>query len=227
MLDDPFGPSPRVRNVLEGSTVENGRLQGRPLEGGSLLQPALSYDGKTVLFAYTECGLSAGRASAEGRPSDPTWGVEMKERPPWAPKTSYHIFRVNVGGTGLIQLTDGPWNDLHPNWLPDGRIVFISERRGGFGRCHGRPVPLFTLHAMDADGRNMARLASPKSEKEVANWRRVCTWAASNGFRFPYRGAQAMVTTETAHRGSQIRPSARRGGGARCCNAHYNGPGSS
>ena len=87
MLDDPFGPSPRVRNVLEGSTVENGRLQGRPLEGGSLLQPALSYDGKTVLFAYKECGLSAGRASAEGRPSDPTWGVEMKERPPWTPKT--------------------------------------------------------------------------------------------------------------------------------------------
>ena len=29
VLEDPFGPSPRVRNVLEGSTVENGRLQGQ------------------------------------------------------------------------------------------------------------------------------------------------------------------------------------------------------
>jgi len=101
-----------------------------------------------VLFAHTAA-----------RPSDPKWGVEMKERPPWTPETSYHIFRVNVDGAGLMQLSDGPWNDLHPNWLPDGRIVFISERRGGFGRCHGRPVPLFTLHAMDADGRNMVRLS--------------------------------------------------------------------
>ena len=159
MLEDPFGPSPRVQSVLEGSTVENGRLQGKPLEGGSFLQPSLSYDGKTVLFAYTECGLSAGYSSAKGRPSDPTWGVEMKERSAWTPATSYHIFRVNVNGTGLMQLTDGSWNDLHPNWLPDGRIVFISERRGGFGRCHGRPVPLYTLHAMDADGRNMVRLS--------------------------------------------------------------------
>ena len=148
VLEDPFGRSPRVRNLLEGSIVENGRLRTRALEGGSFLQPALSYDGKTILFAYTE-----------GRLSDPAWGVEMKERPPWTPETSYHIFRVNIDGTHLIQLTDGPWNDLHPNWLPDGRIVFISERRGGFGRCHGRPVPLFTLHAIDADGRNLLRLS--------------------------------------------------------------------
>jgi hypothetical protein len=157
ILEDPFGTSPRVRNVLEDSIVENGRLQGEALLGGSFLQPALSYDGQTVLLAYTECGGSAKR----GDPSraSPAWGVEMKERPPWTPETSYHIFRVHVDGTGLTQLTDGPWNDLHPNWLPDGRIVFISERRGGFGRCHGRPVPLFTLHAMDTDGRTIERLS--------------------------------------------------------------------
>lgn len=155
LLEGSFGGSPRVKNLLEGSTVEDGRLRGRALAGGSFLQPALSYDGKTVLFAH-----------AEGPSADPTWGVEMKERPPWAAETSYHVFRVNVDGTRLTQLTDGPWNDLHPNWLPDGRIVFISERRGGFGRCHGRPVPLYTLHAMDADGRNLLRL----SHHEANEW---------------------------------------------------------
>ncbi|MGA2617537.1 MAG: hypothetical protein ABSF26_08015 [Thermoguttaceae bacterium] len=148
LLQDPFGRSPRVKNLLEGSTVENGRLRTKALQGGSFLQPSLSYDGRTVVFAYTQSGSS-----------DPKWGVEMKERPPWTAETSYHIFRVAIDGTDLIQLTDGPWNDLHPNWLPDGRIVFISERRGGFGRCHGRPVPLYTLHAMDADGRNLLRLS--------------------------------------------------------------------
>jgi hypothetical protein len=159
VLEDPFGSSPRVRNVLAGSQVEDGRLQGKRLEGGSFLQPALSYDAHSVLFAFSECGQATGSASADGSPRDAPWGVEMLERPPWIPETSYHIFRVRVDGTGLRQLTDGPWNDLHPHWLPDGRIVFISERRGGFGRCHGRPVPLFTLHAMDADGRHLVRLS--------------------------------------------------------------------
>lgn len=158
VLEDPFGPSPAVRDLLLDSKVQNGRLQGKRLVGGSFLQPALSYDGRTVLFAYSECGLSADDL-ASVPPRDPEWHVEMRERPPWTAETSYHVFRVNIDGTDLTQLTDGPWNDLHPNWLPDGRVVFISERRGGFGRCHGRPVPLFTLHAMDADGRYMQRLS--------------------------------------------------------------------
>jgi len=159
LLEDPFGRAPTVRNLLEGSTVENGRLRGQTLEGGSFLQPAISYDAGTVLFAYSECGLSAGRTADGDRPRDPAWRVETTDSPPWTAETSYHVFRVNADGTHLTQLTDGPWNDLHPTWLPDGRIVFVSERRGGFGRCHGRPVPLYTLHAMDADGRNMRRLS--------------------------------------------------------------------
>ena len=159
LLEDPFGPSPTVRSLLENSTVASGRLRGKPLAGGSFLQPALSYDAATVLFAYCECGLSAEREAGAGPAPDPTWGVEMRDRPPWTAQTSYHVFRVGIDGSGLTQLTDGPWNDLHPNWLPDGRIVFISERRGGFGRCHGRPVPLYTLHAIDADGQNPIRLS--------------------------------------------------------------------
>ncbi len=159
VLEEPFGRSPAVTDLLQTATVANARLRGRPLAGGSFLQPALSYDGHVAVFAYSECGRAADRPAAADRQPDPVWGVEMKERPPWAAETSYHLFRVNLDGTGLSQLTDGPWNDLHPHWLPDGRIVFISERRGGFGRCHGRPVPLFTLHALDADGRNLIRLS--------------------------------------------------------------------
>jgi len=159
VLEDPFGSSPTVRDLLATAMVENGRLQGKALQGGAFLQPALAFDGKSVLFCYSECGLSAADAGAGLAPPDPAWHVEMRERPPWTADTSYHVFRVNLDGRGLVQLTDGAWNDLHPNWLADGRVVFISERRGGFGRCHGRPVPLYTLHAMDADGRNMVRLS--------------------------------------------------------------------
>ncbi len=140
VLHDPFGPRPTVRNVLAGSTVGTGRLAGRKLTPGAFLSPDLSCDGKEVLFAYTELGQGAR----------------------WSPEKSFHVFKVNVDGSSLVQLTDGKWNDFDPCWLPRGgagrRIAFISERRGGFLRC-GRYCPTYTLHAMHADGSGLARLS--------------------------------------------------------------------
>ena len=145
VLEDAFGSEPRARDLLADVLVESGRLKGRKLEGGSFLQPRLSYDARQIVFSYTECSAQGAR---------------------WSPEKSYHAFRVDADGSHLVQVTDGGWNDLHPNWLPDGRVVFISERRGGFGRCHPRPVPLYTLHAMDADGGNLTRL----SHHEANEW---------------------------------------------------------
>jgi len=147
VLENPFSGNPTVRNVLEDSVVENGWRKGRSLDGGGFLSPELSYDGKEILFAWTE-GMSQG----------PQWRV-------WDKNTVFHIFKVNVDGTNLVQLTDGLWNEFDPCWLPNGRIVFISERRGGFGRCHGRPVPSFTLHSMLDDGSDIVTL-SPHETNE-------------------------------------------------------------
>jgi hypothetical protein len=173
VLEDAFGPRPHVRNVLEGAVVQNGRLKGRPLATGlpetppnlrydgngglhgdtdaptvgSFLSPDLSYDGKTVLFAYCECS---------GDPKhrfhvDPTRGH-------WAEGRCWHVFRVNLDGSGLVQLTDGTWNDFDPCWLPNGRVAFISERRGGYLRC-GRVCPTYTLYDMAPDGSHMRCLS--------------------------------------------------------------------
>jgi len=131
VLENPLSDKPTARDLLADSVCENGRFKGKKLDPGGFLSPELSYDAKTILFAWTE-------------------GERTKYR--WTERSTYHIFKVNVDGTGLRQLTDGPWNDFDPCWLPNGRIVFISERRGGFGRCHGRPVPTYTLHTMNADG---------------------------------------------------------------------------
>ena len=55
------------------------------------------------------------------------------------------LFRVNVDGTGLTQLTNDPSNHLDPVWSPDGsRISFGSDREGG-GKLN-----IFTMKA-DAD----------------------------------------------------------------------------
>ncbi len=145
VLEKPFSSQPVLRDLLAGAVCENGRLQGRKLTPGAFLSPDLSCDGKTILFAYTE---------AE---QDPDPKAKTHE---WNEHSTFHIFRVNSNGTGLVQLTDGKVNDFDPCALPDGRIAFISERRGGYIRCSGdRPVTTYTLHRMDADGRNIVCLS--------------------------------------------------------------------
>ncbi len=137
ILSDPFGSNPKLINVLQNSVVERGRLTGDDLSSGTFLSPELSYDGKTILFAYTQA-----KAYEKYR------GKEAYE---WGPEISYHIFKVNADGTRLVQLTDGPWNDFDPTFLPDGRIVFVTERRGGYLRC-GRHCPVYTMYSMAPDG---------------------------------------------------------------------------
>ena len=140
VLCDPFGPNPRLTNLLENSVVQNGRLKGQKLEGGSFLSPEVSFDGKTILFAYSE---------AKAWPK-----YQGEEAYEWTPECSYHIFRCNADGSDLVQLTDGPWNDFDPCFLPNGRVVFISERRGGYLRC-GRHCPVYTMFSMRPDGSDM------------------------------------------------------------------------
>ncbi|HEX7509805.1 MAG TPA: hypothetical protein VF335_00760, partial [Chitinivibrionales bacterium] len=77
----------------------------------------------------------------------------------WDQDQCFHIFKVNIDGTGLVQLTDGKWNDFDPCCLPSGRLAFISERRGGYGRCHLRPVPTYTLFSMKEDGSDIIHLS--------------------------------------------------------------------
>ncbi|HEY9063091.1 MAG TPA: hypothetical protein VIO64_21730 [Pseudobacteroides sp.] len=131
ILNNAFSGNPTVTDVLANSVCANGRYAGRKLTGGAFYSFDLSYDAKQIVFAYTDAQNS--------------YGV-------WNQSTTYHIFKVNVDGTNLTQLTDGAYNDFDPRWLPDGRIIFISERRGGYGRCHQRIVPTFNLHTMNADG---------------------------------------------------------------------------
>jgi hypothetical protein len=137
VLADPFGENPRLTNVLQDSVVERGRLKGDNLTTGAFLSPELSYDGKTILFAYTQA-----RAYEKYR------GKEAYE---WGPEVSYHIFKVNADGSGLVQLTNGDSDDFDPCFLPNGRIVFITERRGGYLRC-GRHCPVYTMYSMEPDG---------------------------------------------------------------------------
>lgn len=150
VLERPFGAEKKTIDLLATSPCQRGRLKGRRLEGGDFVSPELSFDGKTVLFSYTENST----AGAAAQFVDPERTLE----------NTYHIFKVSADGGGLEQLTDGPFNDVDPCFLPDGRITFVSERRGGCGRSSADRN--YTLHGMAADGSDMVRL----SHHETNEW---------------------------------------------------------
>jgi len=122
-------------------------LHGR-LATGNVLEPRLSYDGQRIVFSYVELAGKSFRPESVDNQTDEGF---------------YHIYEVGVDGTGFRQLTAGPYDDLMPNYLPDGGIVFCSTRRQGYARCFGaqfsRRWHVYTLHRMDADGGNIRTLS--------------------------------------------------------------------
>ncbi|MDR1290903.1 MAG: NPCBM/NEW2 domain-containing protein [Planctomycetaceae bacterium] len=139
-----------VRDVLENAVVEKGRLANTKLgKSWGFLSPDLSFDGKKIVF-------SAADTTAQPRNCYR-----------WTTENCYHVFQVNADGSNLEQLSDGQWDDIDTCYLPSGRIAFISTRRGGYGRCHGRPVPSYTLHSMNYNGTDITML----SPHETNEWK--------------------------------------------------------
>ena len=117
------------------------------LPQGSFQHADVSPDGRRVLFAY--CKVDSPPAAREAQTG-----------------RFYHLYEAGASGRGLRQLTDGPFDDFAPRYLPDGRIVFISTRRGGFHRCGRGPCPTYTLAVANADGSD----PRPISYHETHEW---------------------------------------------------------
>ena len=116
-----------------GVSMQCRRLTPETLPTGSYQHPEVSYAGDRVLFSYCRAEtVPADRESHPGR--------------------FYHLWEMAADGSNLRQLTDGDFDDFAPRYLPDGRIIFISTRRGGFHRCGRGPCPVYTLTLAEADG---------------------------------------------------------------------------
>jgi hypothetical protein len=163
VLEQPFGDRPAVRSLLAEARVGNGRLRGRALENqGGFIALDLDWDAQSLLFAFTE----AEHELPPGMTCDTNvWAEADARRQPqyrfyhFRPESCYHLFSLRLDGSGLTQLTDGPFNDFDGCYLPDGRIAFISTRTGGQLRCGFRPDPTYTLHAMRRDGGDIVQLS--------------------------------------------------------------------
>lgn len=144
--------------VLEepGKSLKTRDLIGERLPRGNYATLALSQDGKTVYFAY--CPLDDAqrprppRGNHHGFPAAADVSQELNYYSP--NRACFHIHAIDADGANLRQLTDGCEDDFNPCPLPDGNIIFMSSRRGGFCRCDNpfEPIPTTTLHWMRSDG---------------------------------------------------------------------------
>lgn len=101
------------------------QLMPQPPLHGSFWRPDLSFDAQKVLFCF--------------KPHN---------------EKSFHLYEINVDGSGLRQLTDGPYDDVDPVYLPDGHIIFPTTRGNNYVRCMP-PTNSFELARADAEGRNI------------------------------------------------------------------------
>lgn len=169
VLEAPGTEDARLTDLTAGAPVTNGRLQGAELHAGIFASPEVSYDGQTVWFAWSESTRAFSERWEEAflAGNAAPWGNRFFDREYFRTQgDSFHIMRIGADGSGLTQVTDGAEDDHSPCVLPNGRIAFVSTRRGGEGRCHPRPCPSYVLHTMLPDGSDI----QPLSFHELNEW---------------------------------------------------------
>lgn len=95
----------------------------------------------------------------------------------------YHIYRVAAEGGPPERLTEGPFHDIDPVELPDGRIVFTSTRIGRFEEYHNSPSrSLFIMDAQGQDTRPLTHTIIFDNEPEVLADGRIIFVRSDNFF---------------------------------------------
>lgn len=115
-----------------GYSFETQHLTKNITAKGNYTTLALSYDAKTIYFAFAE--------RAEQKPD--YYSDQRK---------CFHLYAMDADGGNIRQITHGLDDDFDPCPLPDGGLAFMSSDRGGFTRCNNpwEPLPAHTLHRLD------------------------------------------------------------------------------
>ncbi|UCG56250.1 MAG: hypothetical protein JSU70_15445 [Phycisphaerales bacterium] len=75
-------------------------------KGGSIRDPHVHYDGRTILFSYRQAAADY-----------------------------YNLYEIQADGTKLRRITQGPYDDFEATYLPTDDIVFVSTRSKRWVGC--------------------------------------------------------------------------------------------
>ncbi|WP_411141865.1 amidohydrolase family protein [Streptomyces sp. x-80] len=124
----------------------------------------------------------------------------------------FHVWTLRPDGTGLRQLTDGPWDDRGPSWSPDGtRIAFASERGGD--PVTGSPYRIWVLTVATGRLTRVTGLPGQDGPHQDGAWEDFDPCWSPDGARIVFvRGQWA----DTALRSRTVASVPADGGGAVC-----------
>ncbi|MCP4376367.1 MAG: hypothetical protein GY794_09360 [bacterium] len=105
---------------------------------GGVRDPNVHYDGKKILLSYRKGG-----------------------------QPYYHLYEINIDGSGLRQITNEKYDDIEAIYLPDGDIVFCSSRANRFVQCYF--VRVANIYRCKPDG-SAIRALSCNIEQDNTPW---------------------------------------------------------
>ena len=139
-----YGPDENRKAYGEGGKLYRLNLKTRRLTPiledpkGGIRDPQVHYDGRKIIFSWRKGGTEY-----------------------------YHLHEINADGSGLRQLTDGPYDDIEPTYLPDGDIIFVSSRCNRWVNCWLTQVAV--LYRCKADGGDIHPISS-NNEHDNTPW---------------------------------------------------------
>ncbi len=74
------------------------------------------------------------------------------------------LYRMDLDGQNLRQLTDGAYQDVDPAWLPDGSVVFGSTRSQAGIMCGSASSQHTNIYRLMPDGEKIIRLSYNKDD---------------------------------------------------------------
>lgn len=102
-----------------------GSLKDLTGQRGMFWRPDLSFDAQSVLFCMRPEG-----------------------------ERTFHLYETGIDGGPIRQITRGLYDDLDPIYMPDGKIMFLSNRGNSYARC-AVAHPSYVVSRCDPDGMNL------------------------------------------------------------------------
>lgn len=152
--------------VMRPDGSQQTRVTNQP---GLDLSPAFSPDGERIAFAHgpdgsqtiwvmNRDGSGLTQLTFSGDAGDPDWSpdgtqIVFSNMPVCGPLwCGVGLFRINVDGTNLVQLTSA--TDAFPSWSPDGQRIAFTRMVANYTTC------LWEIFVMNADGSGVTPLTN-------------------------------------------------------------------